>query len=166
MQNGNIKNFQNGISRPVEPECQDMPKPHINKTNNIKTYNSYTENSQSVSRNSLCLYLPDRDEDRQTDDIYKLDEIMEKCELDAFDSEERKILYDAIERLYYTKSFKIGGAELPQNNIRSRLYNLNSSILRSALNNMHRNNRNIKNITGYMMSTILTALLRNIVCSM
>lgn len=156
--NGNIKNFPNGISRTAEPEYQDVPNRHTNKTNNIKTYNSYTENSQSVSRDSFRLYLPDKDEDRLTNDIYRLDEILERCELDTFDSEERKILYDAIERLFYSKTFKIGGAELPQERVRSRLYELNGSILRSALDNMHRNDRKIKNITGYMMSTIFNCI--------
>ena len=96
--------------------------------------------------------------DRPTDDIYSLDEILEQCELDAFDEEERKILYDAIERLFYSKTFRIGHAELPREKVRSRLYELDGTVLRSALANLHRNDKQVKNVTGYLMSTIFNCI--------
>ena len=102
--------------------------------------------------------MPSKDEERQTDSIYKLDEILERCDLGSFDSEEQKILYDAIERLFYSKTFRIGNAELPQEKVRSRLYELDGSILRSALANLHKNDRQIKNLTGFLMSTIFNCI--------
>ena len=156
--NRNIKNFQNSISRTAETAYQDVPKLHTNQINNIKTYNSYTKNSQSVSQDSFCFYLTDKNDDRRTDDVYKFNEILERCELDTFDNEEQKILYDAVERLFFSRSFNIGNAELPQEKVRSRLYELDGNILRSALDKVHRNESKIKNITGYMMSTIFNCI--------
>lgn len=153
-----IKNCQNSMSEPAESEDLDVLKPHPNQTHINKTYNIHAEKSQSVSqRNSPSFYLPEPIEDRQTD-IYKLDEIIDNCELEFFDEEERKILYDAIERLFYSKTFRIGSAELPQDKVRSRLYELDGSILRNAVDSLHRNDREIKNITGYLMSTIFNAI--------
>ena len=156
MPNRKIKNFQNSISRTAGTEYQDVPELHTNQINNIETYNSHTENSQSVSH-KRC-YLPDKDKERRTDELYDLDEIVQQCDFNTFDSEERKILYDAIERLFYSKSFKIGSAELPREKVRSRLYELDGNILRSALDKVHRNESKIKNITGYMMSTIFNCI--------
>lgn len=159
LPNENVQNFQNGTSETSETTHQDMPNLHTNKTYNNQINNNQNEFSQSVSQGNLFrLYLPDKTEDRQTDDIYRLDEIIENCELEYFDEEEQKILCDAIERLFYSKTFRIGNAELPQANVRSRLYELDASILRSALANLHRNDREIKNITGYLMSTIFNCI--------
>lgn len=158
MPNGNIKNFQNSTSKTSDLAVLDMPDQHTNYTYNNETYNNHTENSQSVSRDSFRFYLPCKDEDRQMDSIYNLDEILERCDLCSFDSEEQKILYDAIERLFYSKTLRIGNAELPQEKVRSRLYELDGSILRSALDNLHKNDRQIKNLTGFLMSTIFNCI--------
>ena len=156
MPNGNIKNFQNGTSRTAELEYQDMPNQHPNKTNINKTYNSNTNNSQSVIEQDHKFNPPDDGQaDEETQDFEK---IIENCNLDSFEPEERKILYDALERMYFTKEFKVGDAVLPQKKVRSRMYELNSGILRSAIFNLHQNDRKIKNITGYVMSTIFNCI--------
>ncbi len=162
MPDGNIKNFQNGTSRTAETEVLDMPNQHPNKTDINKTYNNHTENSQSVSLSSkFKLYTGDADEiafDRQTDDQYNFDEILERCQLEFFEAEERKILYDALERMYYSDGLKVGNAKLPQDKVRSRMYEIDASILRSAIHNLHKNDREISNITAYVMSTIFNCI--------
>ncbi len=156
--NEHIKNCENGISKPADTEVQELPKQHPNKTYDNQIYNNQIENSQSVSYGKFPLYLPE-EEDGQTDDIYSLDEIIENCQLEFFDAEERKILYDAIERLFYSKSFKIGNAVLPQAKVRSRLYELDATTLQSAMHNLHQNkDRPIKNMTSYVMSTIFNCI--------
>ena len=60
--------------------------------------------------------------------------------------------------MFYTTGFKIGDAILPQDKVRSRMYELDASVLRSALNKLHTNDRQIKNITGYIMSTIFNCI--------
>ena len=157
MPNGNIKNFQNGTSRTAELEYQDMPNQHPNQTNINKTYNINTNNSQSVIEQEYKLNPPDIP--GQADDETKdFEMIIKKCNLETFDDEEQKILYDALERMYYTKEFRIGDAVLPQKKVRSRMYELNGAILRSAIFNLHKNDRKIKNITGYVMSTIFNCI--------
>ena len=158
MPNGNIKNCQIGISSCAEMEYLDMPEWHPNHTNINKTYNINTYNSQSVIAPGVDKSVfPDMV--RQTDEEIKdFEKIIERCSLETFEPEERKILYDALERMYYTKEFKVGDAILPQRNVRSRMYELNGAILRSAIFNLHGNDKKIKNITGYIMSTIFNCI--------
>lgn len=154
--NSDIKNCHIGISKGAISEYQDVPYRHPNQTNINKTYNINTNNSQSVIEQDHKFNPPDDGQaDEETQDFEK---IIENCNLDSFEPEERKILYDALERMYFTKEFKVGDAVLPQKKVRSRMYELNSGILRSAIFNLHQNDRKIKNITGYVMSTIFNCI--------
>lgn len=159
MPNGHIKNFQNGSSRPAEPEVLDVPKPHPNQNDNNKTYKNHTENSPSVFQNGAQFYISgDETDDGQSNNPYSLDEIIANCELDAFPEEERKILYDALERLFYSKNLKIGNAVLPRDKVRSRMYEINAETLRTAIFKLHKNEKPISNMTGYVMSTIFNCI--------
>ena len=152
-----VENFQNGISGTAGTEHQELPISHTNKTENIKTNINHTENSQSVSYVKRSWYVPEEC-DRHTDDIYNLDDILENCCLDLFEEDERFLLYDALERMYYTDGLKIGNAVLPLNRVRSRMYDIDHTILQSAISNLHKNNREIKNITSYVISTIFNCI--------
>ena len=150
-----IKICQNSTSRTAEMEVQELPNQHPNKTYNNQTYSNHTEKSQSVSHS-----VSDNtdSEDGQTDDVYRFEDILENCQLDAFEEEERKILYDALERLFYSESFKIGGAVLPRRKVRSRMYEIDVSTLESAMAKLHKNEKQIKNMTAYVMSTIFNCI--------
>ncbi len=152
-----IKNFPNGISGTAGTEHQDMPISHTNKTDNIKTNINHTEKSQSVSCVKSPWYVPEEC-DRHADNIYSLDDILENCCLDLFEEDERILLYDALERMYYTDGLKIGSAVLPLNRVRSRMYDIDYTVLQSALSNLHKNDREIKNITSYVISTIFNCI--------
>ncbi len=152
-----VENFQNGISGTAVTEHQYMPISHTNKTDNIKTNINHTENSQSVSCVKRHWYVPEEC-DRHTDDIYSLNDILENCCLDLFEEDERILLYDALERMYYTDGLKIGNAVLPLNRVRSRMYDIDHTVLQSALSNLHKNDREIKNITSYVISTIFNCI--------
>ena len=152
-----VENFQNGISGTAVTEHQDMPISHTNKTDNIKTNINHTENSQSASCVKRHWYVPEEC-DRHTDEIYNLDDILENCCLDLFEEDERILLYDALERMYYTDGLKIGNAVLPLNRVRSRMYDIDHTVLQSALFNLHKNDREIKNITSYVISTIFNCI--------
>ena len=84
------KNCENGTSRTAESEAQDVPELLTNKTDNIKTDFIHTDFSPSVPR-----YLPD-EADRRADEIGRFDAILDHCQLDTFEDEERRILYDAM----------------------------------------------------------------------
>lgn len=162
VQNTDILNFQNSTSRTAETEYQDMPKSHTNKTYDIKTYNNHTENSQSVSREKTFRIYTDTPEeiysDRQTDSRYSFDEILENCQLECFEDDERKVLYDALERMYYSDGLKLGNAKLPQDKVRSRMYEIDYTTLQSAIHNLHKNDKQISNITAYVMTTIFNCI--------
>ena len=150
-----IKICQNSTSRTAEMEVQELPNQHPNKTYINKTYSNHTEISQSVSHSVNDNIYSD---DGQTDDVYRFEDILENCQLDAFEEEERKILYDALERLFYSESFKIGGAVLPRRKVRSRMYEIDVSTLESAMAKLHKNEKQIKNMTAYVMSTIFNCI--------
>ena len=147
-------NCENGTSRTAESEAQDVPESHTNHTDNIKIDYNHTDSSQSVP---FPQYLPD-ETDRRADEIGRFDFILDNCQLDTFEDEERRILYDALERLYYSDSVKIGNAILPRANVRSRMYEIDVNTLQSALDKLHRNTAQIRNVTAYVMSTIFNCI--------
>lgn len=143
------------ISRYAKTAHQELPKRHSNKTYINKPYSNHTDLSQSVSHS-----LSDNADSSngQTDDVYSFEDILENCQLDTFDDEERKILYDALERLYYSECIRIGVAVPPRGKIRSRMYEIDVCTLESAMVKLHRNEKQIKNMTAYVMSTIFNCI--------
>lgn len=89
---------------------------------------------------------------------YSFDKILENCELGTFDEEEQKILYDALERLFYSKNLKIGNAILPQDKVRSRMHEITAETLQTALFKLHKNDKPIGNMTAYVMSVIFNCI--------
>ncbi len=156
VQNPHIKNCENDISRTAEIAHQELQNPHPNKTYNNKTNNNQLYNSQSVSHNGE--HIRDECRDGQTDGTYSFDKIIKNCQLDIFDEEERIVLYDALERMFYSKALKIGNAVIPQNKVRSRMCEIDATVLQSAMANLHRNDKPVRNMTAYVMSTIFNCI--------
>lgn len=142
MPNLHIRNCKNDLSRTSDAEHQDMPKPHASNTDNIKTENSYIENSQSVSR----------------PDDANLQQILDRLELHIFSPNIQAMFVQAIERLYYTEQLKIGAANLPQSSIHSYLQLLDSDVLMSVLRSMKEKKGRIVNPMAYLMSTIINTI--------
>ncbi|MBQ9720456.1 MAG: hypothetical protein IJV64_07155 [Oscillospiraceae bacterium] len=66
---------------------------------------------------------------------------------------------NAIERLYYSDSFRIGNATLPQSRVRRRLRCLDSMILQDAAGKLAANTeRDVRNSTAYTMATIFNCI--------
>ncbi len=85
--------------------------------------------------------------------------ILDACELSYFEPETARVFENAIERLFYSDSFRIGGAVLPQSRVRSRLHLLDGMILRNAESKLHANlDRPIRNSTAYTMATIFNCI--------
>lgn len=138
-----IKNCQSGISAYSETTHRELPKPHTNKTNDNQTNFNYPYISPSVSPKEQ----------------YDFEKILDGCQLESFEEDERKVLYDAIERLFYSENFRIGNAVLPRARVRSRLCELDVSVLQSAMERLHSNrDRPVKNLTHYVMSVIFNSL--------
>ncbi|MCI8539825.1 MAG: hypothetical protein HFF18_14405, partial [Oscillospiraceae bacterium] len=74
------------------------------------------------------------------------------------DEETAKVFANAIERLFYSDSFRIGKAVLPQANVRSRLWDLDGTILQAAEGKLRQNQQNIRNSTAYTMAVIFNTI--------
>ena len=128
--------------------------------NNINTNRfSQKEVSQSVSA---------REETRPTDGHFEDEEeseltgILEACELFIFPPDLAKVFENAIERLFYSESFRIGNAVLPQKRVRSRLHLLDGIILQYAAAKLAANTeRKVKNSTAYTMATIFNCIMES-----
>ena len=95
----------------------------------------------------------------RADDEAELMDILNACELSLFPPETAKVFENAIERLFYSDSFRIGGAVLPQSRVRSRLHLLDEMILQDAERKLHANlDRPIRNSTAYTMATIFNCI--------
>ena len=96
---------------------------------------------------------------RQADDEQELQEILDACELDIFEPEVARVFENAIERLFYSDSFRIGNATLPQSRVRSRLRLLDWMILDAAKDKLRSNTgQQVKNSTVYTMATVFNCI--------
>ena len=130
------------LSRTVETEYQNPPKPPTNNTNYNNTDFSYTDN-QSI-------------------DDSLLDAILEHCEIGLFDGETRKMLINAIEQMFYSRSLAVCGSNSPGYKVRSRLCDLTHEMLESAVHALHQNKGSITRRTQYIMSVIYNSLFEDV----
>lgn len=63
-----------------------------------------------------------------------------------------------LERLFYSNQLRIGKAVLPQANVRSRLWDLDATVLQAVQAKLQRNQRDIKNSTAYVMAVIFNTI--------
>ena len=145
IQHENIKNFvgtenlqvlnsKNYGSAEVENTILDMENlPTINP-NNIKTN---IINTESINPQS-------------NEESISLNDVKEKCKLNEFATEEKSILEDVIDRLYYADNLKVGNVIITNSKILSKISLINKDNLIQLLD-IARNNNSIKNITNYLV---------------
>lgn len=137
-------------SRTAESAGPEPPNPPPSYKENSQKEGSSIYVSQSVG--PACA-------DRRTDDDEELQETLDACELQIFEPEVARVFENAIERLFFSDSFRIGNATLPQSRIRSRLHLLDCIILQTAEGKLRSNlDRKIKNSTAYTMATIFNCI--------
>lgn len=89
----------------------------------------------------------------------ELTDILDACELSYFPPETARVLENAVERLYYSDSLRLGNVTLPQVLVRKRLRYLDHMTLRDALSKLAANTEKpVKNSTAYTMVTIFNAI--------
>ena len=89
----------------------------------------------------------------------ELSDILDGCELECFAPEAALVFENAIERLFYADSFRIGNATLPQSRVRAKLRRLDGMILREAESKLRANQeRNVKNSTAYTMAVLFNCI--------
>lgn len=138
-----LKKCGDGISKSAGMELPEVPNPHPNYKDKNYIDFSHTESSPSVS---------------PAGEQAQLERILQNCELWIFDPDTAKVFANAIERLFYTNGFRIGKAVLPQANVRSRLWELDSIILQSVQGKLKSNQQEVKNSTAYVMAVIFNAI--------
>ena len=144
------KNLQNGVSRTTGSAVAEPQKQRPSYNNFSHTDFSHTEVSQPVSAGGA---------DGRVDDEEELMGILNACELHCFSPEVARVFENAIERLYFSSSFRVGNAVLPQSRVRARLKLLDGMILRDAERKLRANlNRKVKNSTAYTMATIFNCV--------
>ena len=176
-QNGTSRTADSDISRPAENdisgcaelEHQDMPNQHSSKINTSNTDLSKTdisqidlrkiENSQSINptfpqNGTAGAVLTDG----QTDEEHILQYLLSKCDLQIYAPNIQQMLIQAIERLFYSESLKIGDAKLPKAKIRSYLWLLDAEVLQTVMESVKNCEGRIVNPTAYLMSTIINTI--------
>ena len=151
-QNPQSKNHGNCDSRAADPVPPEPQKPTPSKKEKRDTDLSHIEVSQSVSA---------RSRDGRTDEEIEeeLLDILDGCELYCFEPETALVFENAIERLFYADSFRIGNATLPQCRVRAKLKRLDGMILRDVESKLHANqDRAVKNSTAYTMAVLFNCI--------
>lgn len=125
-----------------------------------KPGSSYIEKRHTEpSHKEVSLSVAPVGADRQADTEEELMDILDACELFCFDRETAMVFENAIERLFYSDSFRVGNATLPQSRVRAKLRLLDGMILRTAEQKLHANlDKDVKNSTAYVMSTLFNCI--------
>ena len=156
-QNLPLQNGGNGGSGTAEKTVIEPHDPPPSKKEKRKKELSEKEVSQSVTPQPAAGAAWDGRTDEEEEE--ELLDILDACELDCFDPETARVFENAVERLFYSDSFRIGNATLPKSRIRAKLRLLDGMVLRSAESKLAANlEREVKNSTAYTMATILNCI--------
>lgn len=142
------KNRKSCASRNADSEVPEPRKPRPSYKDLSHTYPSQPDVSLSVPRGDV-----------RADGEAELMGILDACELQCFSRETARVFENAIERLFYADSFRVGNAALPQSRVRAKLKLLDYTILQTAEAKLHANlDRPVKNSTAYAMATIFNCI--------
>lgn len=147
----------NGMSRSADIASLEVPFLHPNKKDISKKELSNIELvSQSCHSHARTR---ERGRDRPTDkgmDECLLADILDSCELDVLPKDEAGVFRNAVTRLFYSESFRVGNAVLPRQVIRSHLNGLDGMVLLDTREKLRRNfDKQVINSTAYVMTTLL-----------
>lgn len=129
LENVQFQNYKNYSSRTVKSTTQELE--------NLQAINTDIINTNSINPHSDNKKI-------------SLEEIKSQSKLDEFEEEEKCILQDVIERLYYSKILKIGNVNIDNSKILDKLKLINKNNLIQLLN-ISKQSNNIKNIINYLM---------------
>ena len=154
-----LQNSGNGGSGTAEAAVLEPSDPPPSKKE--KRENEYSKKEVSLSVTPTLTVGAVRD-GRTGDEEEELLDILDACELYCFSPETAHVFENAVERLYYSDSFRIGNATLPKSRIRAKLRLLDGMVLRSAESKLAANlEREVKNSTAYTMALILNCIAEN-----
>lgn len=147
-----FKNSESCGFRTAESVAAEAQKVMPSKKEKRKIDQSHMEVRPSVR-------APAQDGRTDGDAEEELLDILDGCELECFAPETALVFENAIERLFYADSFRIGNATLPQSRVRAKLRRLDGMILREAESKLRANQeRNVKNSTAYTMAVLFNCI--------
>ena len=136
-------------AEPAAPEPQSMLPSKKEKRKIDRSQIKVSLSCPAHARDGLT------DEEREEDFL----DILDKCELSYFPPETALVFENAIERLYYADSYRIGNATLPQSRVRARLRRLDGMILREVEHKLRENREeNVRNSTAYIMAVLFNCI--------
>ena len=152
-QDARVNNRESCGSRTADialPEPQDLRSSKKEKRNKESVLKEVSQPVHAAGAYRLTV---------RQDDETELTDILDACELSYFPPETANVFENAIERLYYSDSLRIGNATLPQSRVRRRLRCLDYMILQNAAGKLAANTeREVRNSTAYTMATIFNAI--------
>ncbi len=86
-------------------------------TENLPTINPHTIKTNIINTDSI--------NPQSNEESISLNEVKEKCKLDEFTKEEKSILEDVIDRLYYADNLKVGNVIITNSKILSKISLIN-----------------------------------------
>ena len=151
-QDARVMNSETRGSRTADIE---LPEPR-----NLRSSKKEERNKERIQKEvSPSVGAAREAEQMDGQDEEELTGILDACELSYFPPETARVFENAIERLFYSDSLRIGNATLPQKRVRSRLRELDNMILREAASKLASNlDKPVKNSTAYTMVTIFNAI--------
>ena len=141
-----LLNHRNGGSSPAKTTPLDPPK----QPPSIKDLRD--------KDNQVCL----SDARAGVTDGDLIAQIIERAELETLPDDEASVFADAIERLYFSESVRVGGAVFPQERIRHHMGRINYDIVQNAYNKITANTEAvIKKSSAYVMAVLFNSIMEN-----
>ena len=138
---------------------EEIPEQENLQLQNCKNYRSGTvnftgqelENLQTINTNNIKTDISNTDSiNPKSDEEFTLNEIKDKCRLNEFTAEDKTILEDVIDGLYYKENLKVGQVTIPHLKILEKLKLIVKENLTQLLDIL-KNVPNIQNAKNYLM---------------
>lgn len=112
---------------------------------------------REINTDNINTYIID---DINSEKLITLEEIKSKCKLDEFNKEEKLVLKNVLNKLYYCDNLKVGNVNISNSKILSKLQLITKNNLTQLVDILN-NGNNIKNITNYLMICLYNNLGKN-----
>lgn len=139
-----IETGKNYMSRTVKSSLLDMYKLPTSNTNINNTKKNHTHQS------------------KDDDEIEVLNLIKNKSKLNEFKENEKELLEEVINTIFYSQSFKVSGQVVDRTVIRQKLQKISKSHLDNLLNVL-KEKKDINNQIGYAMKVLYSSLENKII---
>jgi len=163
--NQGFKNRQNGDSRHADLPVQE-PRDRLPSILDFR-FNDFSFNNPSIyyhSQSESSPYDPSAwaNPPAGETDADAINSLLELAELNSLEEGDAAVIRDAIERLYFTQSIRIGAAIYPNDRIRSNLWRINCSVVQDAVYKITQNTTTkIRNSSAYVVTVLFNTIMES-----